>query len=280
MASKSTERKLRVIVADDEPGARRRLIRLLKNESDIDLVGEAANGKEVLKLIQAHAPDLIFLDVQMPGKSGIEVAVEMSANPTMQASPAVVFVTAYDQYAVKAFDLAAIDYLLKPFDDERFEQALSRVRKSIQKEGDGKAELAAQLSAFLSSYDAKATPTKPAYMERIAVDVRGQLHIIPVEKISFIEASGNYVYLHAGEDKWLVREKMQILEDRLNPEHFFRIHRSTIVRMDEIDRLFYKAGGNYSVRLHSGKQLKVSRGRWGELALRLGIQTPTGEGSA
>jgi len=259
---------IRVLIVDDEPAARRRLERLLSEEEDIELVGQARSGKEALAQLKDLKPDLVFLDIQMPVMTGLDVLRNMGA----EAMPAVIFVTAYDQYAVKAFELAALDYLLKPFDDERFEKALERARNTISHEP--KEALSDQLQTLLSALD-KSEPTPKHYIERIAVDIQGQLRIVPIDTIDHITASGNYVYLHTGEEKLLVREKMQNLEEKLPPSKFYRIHRSSIVRLDEIERLIVNPGGDYAVRLRNKILLKVSRNRWNELSLRLGIDTPT-----
>ncbi len=266
---------IRVLIVDDEPGARRRLERLLKTEEDVEFVAQAGTGREALAAIEQQQPDLVFLDVQMPKMSGIDVVRTVGA----ERMPLVIFVTAYDQYAVQAFELAALDYLMKPFDDERFEQTLERARRALVK-APGHA-LSERLEALIHSFEHTNPPqatTTPKYLERIAVDIRGQLRIVPVDTIDFITASGNYVYLHVGEEKLLVRDQMQKLDDKLPPDQFYRIHRSSIVRLDEIERLIVNPGGDYAVRLRNHKQLKVSRNRWGELALRLGIETPTEEG--
>lgn len=266
---------IQVLIVDDEPGARRRIKRLLKEDANVEVIGQAASGREALALIKEKQPDLVFLDVQMPVMNGIEVV--RNIGPGLM--PAVVFVTAYDQYAVKAFELAAVDYLMKPFDDERFEQTLARVRLALLQPSHD--DLAKRFGALLETFEQTKSTSASAthYIERIAVDVRGQLRIIPVEHIDFITASGNYVDLHVGNEKLLVREQMQKLEDKLPPKLFFRIHRSSIVRLDEIEHLIVNPGGDYAVRLRNKKLLKVSRNRWGELTLRLGIETPTGEGS-
>jgi two-component system LytT family response regulator len=260
-------RRLRVLVIDDEPAARQRLLDLLANEADVEVIGTAGSGKEAVEAIKRYAPDLAFLDVQMPGLTGVQVVQEVGP----ENMPAVVFVTAYDQYAVKAFDLAALDYLLKPFDDERFEQALTRARQSITLRE--VSDLRGRLAALLQNTPAVTTPPPSAspYLERIGVELRGQLRIVPVDRIEFITASGDYAEVHVGDDTFLIREQMQTLEERLPPDRFFRIHRSTIVRIDLIDAILYKAGGDYAVRLRDGKRLKMSRGRREELEKRLGI---------
>ncbi len=264
----ATASPLRVLIVDDEPGARRRLERLLQHEADVEIVDQVGTGRKAVEAIHTLHPDLVFLDVQMPGMTGLEVVREVGAT----LMPAVIFVTAYDQYAVKAFDLAAIDYLLKPFDDERFEQALTRARQYLALQSAD--DLQGRLTALLQALGTPAPPETPPvqYLERIAVERRGQLKIVPVDTIAYISSSGNYVYLHVGGDKLLVREQMQRLEERLPPDQFFRIHRSFIVRLDEIETLISKSGGEYQVRLFDGSRLKASRSRWGELAERLGIQ--------
>ena len=265
---------IHVLIVDDEPGARRRLERLLEDEVDIELVGHAGTGRKAVSMIEEKKPDLVFLDVQMPNMSGIEVVQHIGPRDM----PAVVFVTAYDQYAVKAFELAATDYLLKPFDDDRFVQTLERARQALQINA-GTA-ISDRLEALLESYQKnQASSEAPTYIERIAVEVKGQIRVVPIENIDYITASGNYVDLFVGEEKLLVREQMHKLEDKLPPKQFFRIHRSSIVRLGEIERLVVNPGGDYAVLLRNRKLLKVSRGRWRELMLRLGLNLPAGEES-
>ena len=269
---------LRVLIVDDEPLARQRLEDLLAAEADVEVVGQIDHGEEAVEAIRAQAPDLVFLDVQMPGLTGVEVVRAVGA----EAMPVVVFVTAYDRYALKAFDLAALDYLLKPFDDERFEQAFARARRAIRlRQVDA---VRRQLAALLS--DGAPTSERPSgrtstpedvrvgadYLERFAVETRGQVRVVAVDEVDFIAASGPYAELHTAEGgTHLIRERMQTLEERLDPERFFRIHRSAIVRLDRVDALLYNAGGDYALRLKSGKRLKVSRGRREALERRLGL---------
>jgi two-component system, LytTR family, response regulator len=265
----AAERTLRVLIADDERAARQRLEDLLRDEKDLEIVGHASSGREAVSAIGSLAPDLVFLDVQMPGLTGMEVVQEVGP----ENMPAVIFVTAYDQYAVKAFDVAALDYVLKPFDDDRFEQALQRARQMISMRE--LSTLRARLATLLQDTSVPPAPPQPSAprpLERIAVEMRGQMRIVPVDRIDFITASGSYAELHVGSDMYVIREQMQALEDRLDPERFFRIHRSTIVRLDRIETLLFGAGGDYAVRLMDGRHLKVSRGRWEELAQRLGVQ--------
>ena len=276
---------LRVLIVDDEALARQRLEDLLRHQENVEIVGFADNGEAAIGAIRSLKPDLVFLDVQMPGATGIDVI--RTIGPAQM--PATVFVTAYDQYALKAFDLAAIDYLVKPFDDERFEQAFARARRLIELEEVDR--LSEQLLAVLQSSGhagaagglgasavpaAGGTPTaggKPEYLERIAVETRGQVRVVPVGEIEYITASGPYAELHANGRAHVIRERMQMLEERLDPAKFFRIHRSAIVRLDQIETLLRDPGGDYGVKLRSGVQLSVSRNRVEQLERWMGLAT-------
>jgi two-component system LytT family response regulator len=270
------DRPLRVLICDDELLARQRLEDLLRSEEGVEIVGMAENGAEAVRAIRELDPDLVFLDVQMPGMTGVEVLAKVG----VEAMPPTIFVTAYDQYAVKAFEVAALDYLVKPFDDERFEQAFGRARRLIELEEVGR--MTKRLVSLLGNRGARPpepsaspAPAPPShatpYLERIAVESRGQVRVVPVEKIDYITASGPYAELHLGPQLYLIRDRMQNLEERLDPERFFRIHRSAIVRIDRIETLLRGAGGDYAVRLHGGVQLPVSRNRREELEERLGL---------
>ena len=254
---------LRVLVVDDEPLARRRVLDLLAAEPDAEVVGQAVNGRQAVTAIQGGGIDVVFLDVQMPGLGGLDVVREVGPG----AMPATVFATAYDQHALAAFDAAAADYLLKPFDDDRFRQALDRARQSVKLRQVN--ELRDRLATLLGGSPA------PAYLERIPVESRGQTRIVPVAAVDYITSDGPYAELHAGQETHVIRETMQALEDRLDPARFFRIHRSTIVRLDRVDALLTAPGGDYAVRLADGTRLGLSRSRRDAFARRLGIQ---GEG--
>ncbi len=259
-------KRLRVLVADDEHLARQRLEDLLVYEENIEIVGRTDNGLTTVAAIRELEPDLVFLDIQMPGKTGLEVVREIGAD----AMPPVIFTTAYD-HAVAAFDLAAIDYLIKPFDDERFEKAFRRARKMIELNQVSK--LSEELRALLS---AGVTPSggtaKREYLERIAVEMRGQVRIVPVKQIDYLIASGPYAELYVGDKRYLIRERMQALEERLDPARFFRIHRSAIVRLDLIETLIRNPGGDYAVQLKGGVKLKVSRSRFEKLEEQMGMR--------
>lgn len=253
---------IRVMIIDDEPLARQRIEDLLHRENDIEVVGTVDNGDDAPDAIRAKSPDLVFLDVQMPGSSGIEVVAEIGA----EKMPVTIFVTAFDNFALKAFELAALDYLVKPFDDERFEQALRRAREALQRRDAGRT--AQQLAALLQSHPA---PSESNYLERIAVEARGQVRAVPIEKIDYITADGPYAELHIGAGNFAIRERMHTLEERLDPSRFFRIHRSAIVRIDQIDAFLKKPGGDYAVRLRDGTELSVSRNKREELERLLGV---------
>jgi two-component system LytT family response regulator len=256
-------------VVDDEPLARERIIELLARETGVDVIGTADNGTAAIEAIRAQRPDLVFLDVQMPGKTGLDVVREIGA----EAMPATIFVTAFDQYALRAFELAALDYLVKPFDDERFEQSFHRARQLIELREAGK--LRDQLLAVLhqSGNNAQRSPQNASepYLERIAVEMRGKVRVVPVAQIDFITASGPYAELHTGDRTHIIRETMNTLEERLDPRQFVRIHRSAIVRLPLVETLLKGAGGDYEVQLKGGIRLPVSRSRREELERRLGV---------
>ena len=257
-------RPLRVLIADDERLARQRLEDLLVHEPSVEIVGQADNGLTTIAAIQELEPDLVFLDIQMPGKTGLEVVREIGADEM----PPVIFTTAYD-HAVAAFDLAAIDYLIKPFDDERFEKAFRRARKMIELNQVSK--LSEELRALLSGPQSAAEPGRGQYLERIAVEMRGQVRVVPVKQIDYLIASGPYAELYVGDKRYLIRERMQTLEERLDPSRFFRIHRSAIVRLDLIETLIRNPGGDYAVQLKGGVKLKVSRSRFEKLEQQMGM---------
>ena len=189
--------------------------------------------------------------------------------------PATIFVTAYDQHALTAFELAAVDYLVKPFDDERFEQAFRRARRAVElSEVDrlsGQLRAVLRRSAPLAASGSAGQPVPPQYLERIAVEMRGQVRVVPVQQVDFITASGPYAELHVAGKTYLIRERMQTLDERLDPARFFRIHRSAIVRLALIETLHRGQGGDYAVQLKGGLRLKVSRSRVEELEQRMGI---------
>lgn len=264
------ERTIRVLVVDDEPLGRMRIEDLLRRERDAVLIGYAADGASAVQAIRTLQPDLVFLDVQMPGKTGIDVIRDIGA----ESMPATIFVTAYDQYAIEAFNVAAVDYLVKPFDDERFEQAFDRVRGLLRlKEANRLRErLLAVLQEMPVAPAAPApAPGRPA-PERIAVSSYGKLESVPVADIEYIVARGPYARVHAKGRHYLIRERMQALEDQLDPQRFMRVHRSVIVRLDLVQALHRNARGESEVELKSGVRLKVSRARRESLERWLGAK--------
>ncbi len=265
---------LRVLIVDDEPLARQRIADLLRTEEGVVISGTAGNGDEAVEAIRALSPNLVFLDVQMPGRTGIEVVRTIGA----EEMPATIFVTAFDQHALEAFDLAAVDYLVKPFDDERFEQAFRRARRVIELEE--VSELQSRLLGVLQGGAAPPSDKSPVapvhqpgspYLERIAVESRGKVQVVRVADINFIVASGPYAELNTRDKTHLIRESMQVLEERLDPADFFRIHRSTIVRLSLVETLHKAKGGDYEVQLAGGRRLRVSRSRREPREIRLGV---------
>jgi len=264
---------IRILIVDDEALGRLRVQDLVRNEHGVEIVGEAADGDAAVKAIRELEPDLVFLDVQMPKKSGLDVVKAIGA----ERMPMTIFVTAYDRYALEAFDVAALDYLVKPFDDDRFEQAFRRARRSLALEGVDRAR--AQLLAMLRQSEGGARPPAPkpgtaetsTYLERIAVEMHGQVKPIPVSQIDYISAAGPYAELHVGDRRYVIREAMQTLEDRLDPNRFMRVHRSVIVRLDLVEALHRGGGGDYELQMKGGVRLRVSRSRREGLERWLGI---------
>jgi two-component system LytT family response regulator len=256
---------IRVVVTDDEPIARRRIRRFLKGENDVDVVAECTNGREAITAIREHRPDLVFLDVQMPEVDGFGVVNEVGAG----AMPAVIFVTAYDEYAVKAFEVHAMDYLLKPFDADRFKSAFQRARDHLDRVNTAEAgrRLKTMLEQVLTEdrVDIAARPgsTAPAtaarHLDRLMVKSDGRVFFVKVSDVDWFEASGNYVRIHVGKTSHLIRETMTAVEASLNPTMFARIHRAVIVNLDRIRELQPWFAGDYVVILRDGRQLKLSR---------------------
>jgi two-component system LytT family response regulator len=251
-------KKIKVLVADDEPLARERLTGLLSQEPDVELVGQARDGEEAVTAIHDDSPDLVFLDVQMPQMNGFDV-IEAVGGEKM---PLVIFVTAYDQHALKAFQVRALDYLLKPFDRERFTDSLQRARKQLERDESG--DLGRRLLALVK--DLRRDQPKS---DRLVVKSGGRLFFLRTDEIDWVEAAGNYVRIHVGPASHLLRETMNALEGRLDAEKFFRIHRSRIVNMERIQELQPWLNGEYAVVLRSGTRLTLSRGYREKLQERL-----------
>jgi two-component system LytT family response regulator len=238
--------RIRTLIVDDEAPARARIRHLLKNEGDFEVIGECANGRQAVAAVQKQRPDLVFLDVQMPRLSGFEVCAAIAG----EAMPLVIFVTAFDQYALQAFDVHAIDYLLKPFDRERFQKSLRHAREQLRRGEGGNDRLAALLENI-----------KPdgRKRERLAFKANGRVILVRIEEIDWIEADGNYVQLRVGAASHQLRETISGLETQLASDRFMRISRSVIVNLDrikELQPLFY---GDYAVILQNGTRLTLSR---------------------
>ena len=254
-----TKSEIKVLIVDDELLGRKRIRSLLRGHAGIKIVGECMNGSEAVGAIQNLKPDLIFLDVQMPETDGFGV-VEIIGAENM---PAVIFVTAYDRYAIPAFEINAVDYLLKPFDEERFEKAVERAKREINRQ-EPPTEIKENLRKLLTE-----VRNEPKYLKRIPVKSAGGTTLVPTAEIDFISASGHYLELHIGNETHLIREKLSVLETKLDPQIFMRIHRSTIVILDRIKSLHPMFNGDQLVILKNGRELNLSRNYYDKLMLHL-----------
>ncbi|HUK13676.1 MAG TPA: response regulator [Thermoanaerobaculaceae bacterium] len=238
---------VRTVIVDDEPLARERLRQLLAREPDVELVGECRDGAEAVAVLRELKPDLVFLDVQMPELDGFEVLAELGP----AALPRVVFVTAYDQYAIRAFEVHALDYLLKPFDQARFSRALGRAREDLRSRGD---PVDARLLALLEQLEAQRQ-----HLGRFVVRADDRIFFVRARDVECVEATGNYMVLHVGADSYPIRETMTNLERRLDPAHFVRVHRSFIINLERTRELEAWFHGGYVAVLASGRRVHVSR---------------------
>ncbi len=238
---------IRAILVDDEPLAREGLRLLLAREDDVEIVGEAAEGKAAVRQILALRPDLVFLDVQMPGMNGFEIAEAISA----EHLPAIIFVTAWDQFAVRAFEIHAVDYLVKPVSPERLQDALWRVRRQ------GPLDSAQRMAGLLSS--ATSSEAKRIVRDRLPVREGDHYILLRTDQIDWIAAEGNYVRIYAGPRSFLVRGTLADLEQQLDPERFARIHRSVIVNVNRVARITPDAHGDFDVLLTTGQKLRMTR---------------------
>ncbi|MFZ0420516.1 MAG: LytTR family DNA-binding domain-containing protein [Candidatus Sulfotelmatobacter sp.] len=241
--------KIRTLIVDDEPLARSNLSVLLRRDPEIEIVGECGSGADALTEIRRALPQLVFLDVQMPECDGFDVLERLGTD----LPPAIVFVTAYDQYALRAFETGALDYLLKPFDNARFDRALSRAKQKILRDRD-----------------------LPRKLERLAVKSVGQVSFVKISEIDWIEAADYYACLHTGPRTHLVRRSMSELEQELDPAVFCRVHRSTIVNLSRVRSLQLGADGEYEVLLENGSSLRLSRRYRKRLQSSLGLRDSCG----
>jgi two-component system LytT family response regulator len=253
----TVRKRIRTVIVDDEPLARRNIRVLLKDEPDIEVSGEAANGREALALIRKHSPDLVFLDIQMPEMDGFGVLEHIEA----EQLPVIVFVTAFDHYALKAFEFHALDYLLKPFDDARFEKALRQAKRQIEQRE--VKDLSKRLVALLEGRDASNHDSlqKSEHVSRLLIKSSGRVFFLKTEDIDYVQAEDYYVKLQVGRKGHLLRETMNEMEAKLDPSKFARIHRSTIINIERIRELQQHFNGDYIVVLLDGTELKLSRSR-------------------
>lgn len=254
-----TSRMIRALIVDDEPLARERLVTLLKRHEDVEVIAECASGRRAVAVIRKEKPDLVFLDVQMPELSGFEVIEAVGVD----AMPTVIFVTAYDKYAIKAFEVHALDYLLKPFDRERFDKALEHAREHI--EARDNESLSQRLMLLLADHAGSANAA-----DRLVIRSGGRITFLKTSEIEWIEASGNYARIHTHRDEHLLRETLTELETRLDSARFARIHRSTIVNIDCIKELEPIFHGDLEITLRNGTRLTLSRAYRSRLERLLG----------
>ena len=251
--------KIRALIVDDEPLARRGLLRLLKNDSDADVVGECGDGESAVGAILSKKPDLVFLDVHMPEIDGFEVVRRIGP----EGMPPLIFVTAYDRYALRAFETNAIDYLLKPVSQSRFEKALARAKQRIAEKS--KDNVVQRLIAVLDQIK-----QHDEYLDRLPLSENGRILFVNMEEIDWIEANGNYARLHIGARTREIRETLTALERKLNPRDFLRIHRSAIVNVHRIKEIQPWFHGYHMVLLQNGQELRMSRYQ-NDTARRLGL---------
>lgn len=240
--------KIRTIIVDDVELARER-VKILLDDEEIEIVGEASNGREAVELIRKLKPDLVFLDIQMPKTDGFEVIEQIG----VENMPAVIFVTAYDEFALRAFDVNAVDYLLKPFDEERLRTALERAKQQISREIPA-AEIEEKLRLLISEIK-----PEQKYLKRIPVKQNRGTTLVLTEEIDWIAAAGHYLELHTGRQTYLIREKISDFETKLDPDNFVRIHRSIIINIDRIKSLHPLFNGDHLIVLQDGTELNLSR---------------------
>jgi DNA-binding LytR/AlgR family response regulator len=242
--------KLKTIIVDDEAPARERLRRFLAHNDTVELIGEAEDGKSAIEMIEEKSPDLVLLDIQMPGLDGFEVI------KTLIKPPLIIFVTAYDQYAIQAFEVNALDYLLKPFTRARLDKAIEKASQELS----GKADFTAKVDALLQTLN-----KQKCYLERVAVRHEGKISVIAVNEIDWIGAEGGCIYLYIKDGRFLTKYTLDELDNRLSPKMFFRAHRSAIINLNRVKEVIPWFAGSYRVRLSGGAEIDISRNRVKEL---------------
>lgn len=253
-ADAATGKAVRVVVADDERLARQKVRLLLESEPNVTVVAECQDGRQTVSAINCFHPDLLLLDIQMPDLDGFQVLSEIPAHEM----PVVIFTSAYDQYAIRAFEAHALDYLLKPFDQGRLHQAIERARHELLKSENR--EMASRIKELLSHLRAGTVPAQADAPNRLVIRAKGRVIFLDLEDIDWVEAAANYVRLNVGKESYLLRETIARTSERLNPAQFIRIHRSTIVNVHKIKELIPVNSGEYIVVLKNGKELSCSRG--------------------
>lgn len=247
---------IKVLVADDEKLARDAVRYLLKNQKDVDVIADAENGQQVLDLYHQYQPDIVFLNIEMPGKTGLELA-------QMLSKTCIIFVSAYERYAINAFELNVVDYLLKPFDNERFYNAVVKARKKLQ--GDIDNNIKKIVHQLVDEQE-------KSYKSRLVLKDPGHIRLIDVDQVNYITGAGNYADVHLLEgNHYLHRETLTALEQQLDPKEFLRIHRSTIIRSSSVSELFTNDNGDYTVIIKTGEQLTLSRRNKCKLEQLIGI---------
>ena len=265
-------KKIRALIVDDEPLARSRIRNLLQDSDEVEIVGEAKNGQEAMKLLANYRPDLMFLDIQMPDFNGFQL-LDKAAD---EALPFIIFVTAYDQYALKAFDVHAVDYLLKPFDDERFFRSLQHACQQIKRKQD--ALLHYKMVSLIQAHQQESG----GGTTHLEIKEQGTSYPIPIDDIQFVEAHGNYLRVHTSGRKFLLRQTLQSLEDDMAQPFFLRIHRSFLLNVHYVDQIRYQGNNQYLFRMRNGEELLSSRGHKTEVeaylrdeSLRRKLQNPS-----
>jgi len=252
------------LIVDDEALARRGLQMRLERHEDVNIVGECANGREALGAIPELDPDLVFLDIQMPGVDGFDVVRQLQGD----AMPLVVFATAFDQYAVRAFDVHAVDYILKPVDDLHLDRALQRARKQLRQKSDAGdkqrlleviGDITGNPPLALEKWLEEGLELPGRYPEKIAIKDAGEITLVPVAEIEWVDAAGDYMCLHAGGEIHVMRITMKELESQLDPKRFQRVHRSTLVNLQRVEKICSHINGEYHLFLKGGERLKMSR---------------------
>ena len=239
---------IRALIVDDEALARKFIRRMLKDDRDFEIIGECGNGKETVATIRKESPDVVFLDVQMPEMDGLAVLEAIG----IERLPQIIFTTAYEQYAIRAFELHALDYLLKPFDQARFKDAIKHAKERFRSERQNDGRM--QISALLENIK-----NKPQYLERLVIKASGRITFLPTNEINWIEADDKYVHLHTNKARPMVRQTLTAMEEQLDPAKFRRVHRSAIVNVERIAELQPLFSGEYSILLHDGTKLTLSR---------------------